>query len=224
MSAGRVILLVGSARPRGTGNSEALGTYLLGRLAAGGMDTQVFHVARCQRPEQETALFDAVDDAALFVFSTPLYVDGLPYLVTRCFEHMAVRRRQDPARPAVRFLAMVNCGFPEVEHTRTALDMCRVFAREAGLAWTGGLGVGGGEAIGGKPLEELGGMTRHVRRGLDITATALLEGRVVPQAAQELIARPMVPSRLYTLLGNIGWLRVARRQGTTRRLRDRPLG
>jgi multimeric flavodoxin WrbA len=224
VSVSRAVLLVGSARPSGTGNSEALGAYLLQRLAEGGMDTELFHVARCQRPERERALFEAVDVADLFVLSTPLYVDALPYLVTRCLERMAAHRAREPARPAVRFVCVVNCGFPESEHTRTALDISRVFARQAGLEWSGGLGLGGGETLGGKPLESLGGMTRHVRRGLDLAAEALLDGRSVPEEARALLARPMIPSRLYTLIGDIGWFRVARRKKTVRRLWDRPLG
>ena len=67
-------------------------------------------------------------------------------------------------------------------------------------------------------------MTRHVRCGLDLAAAALLAGRPIPEEAQALLARPMIPSRLYTFIGDIGWLKAARRQGTLRRLRDRPLG
>lgn len=230
MSARRAVLLVGSARPPGTGNSEALATYLLARLVEGGMETEAFHVHRCQRPERERALFEAVDGTDLFVLSTPLYVDALPYLVTRCCERMAAHRAAERNESNLqnehrsRMVALVNCGFPELEHTRVALDICRVFAREASFFWAGGLGLGGGEAIGGKPLEEVGGMARHVRGGLDLAAEALLADRVIPEEAQAELARPMIPSRLYTTLGNWGWLRLARKKGTLRRLWDRPLG
>jgi len=188
------------------------------------MDTEVFHVHRCQRPEKERLLLEAVDGADLFVLSTPLYVDALPYLVTRCCERIAAHRAVKPDQQRSLFLALVNCGFPEMEHTLTALDICRVFARQAGFVWAGGLGLGGGEAIGGRSLEEVGGMTRHVRRGLDLAAEELLAGRVVPEQAQALLARRMMPSRLYTAIGDIGWLRTARRKGTLRRLWSRPLG
>jgi hypothetical protein len=223
VSAPRALLLVGSARPRGTGNSEVLGTYLLARLGEGGMDGEVHHVSHYQRPERERALFEAVDAADLFILSTPLYVDSLPYLVTGCFERLAAHRARVQGGTDPRFFAMVNCGFPELEHTRTALEICRVFARQAGFESAGGLGLGGGEALAGKPLESLGGMVRHVRRGLDLAAEALLDGQPVPEEAQALLARPIIPSRLYTLLGNIGWRRTARRLGTSRRLGDRPL-
>jgi hypothetical protein len=217
------VLLVGSARPSGTGNSEAIGAYLLARLAEGGMETEVLHVSRCQRPEKERLLLQAIDGADLFVLSTPLYVDALPYLVTRCAERIAAHRAEQPERSTVRFLAMVNCGFPEWVHTCTALDICKVFAREAGFEWTGGLGLGGGEAIAGRALEKLGGQTRRLRSGLDLAAEALLAGRAVPEEAQALLARPAIPSRLYTAIGSIGWLRAALRHGTLRRLGDRPL-
>ena len=137
MSARRAVLLVGSARPRGTGNSEAIGNYLLARLADGGMDTEVLHVSRTQRPEKEQKLLQAVDGADLFVLSTPLYVDALPYLVNRCAERIAAHRTAMPEPSEVGFLAMVNCGFPEWEQTRTALEICRVFARQAGFTWVG---------------------------------------------------------------------------------------
>jgi hypothetical protein len=187
------------------------------------MDTGVFHVGRSQRPEKERLLLQAVDGADVFVLSTPLYVDALPYLVTRCAERIAAHRAEQSESSTVRFLVLVNCGFPEWEHTRTAIDICRVFARQASFVWAGGLGLGGGEAIGGRSLEEVGGMTRHVRRGLDVAAEALLDDRIIPEEAQALLARPMIPSRLYTFIGDIGWLKAARRQGTLRRLRDRPL-
>lgn len=230
MRAGRAVLLVGSARPRGASTSESLGTFLMTRLAEGGMDTESFFVGRCQRPEKERLLLEAVDRTDLLVLATPLYVDALPYLVTRSFERVAAHRVEHPAAqrsasPAsgTRFAALVNCGFPEWEQTLTALSICRVFARQAGFSWAGGLGLGEGEAIHGQRLEDLGRRTRYVRRGLELAAEELLAGRSVPEEAQELLAQPMVPSRLYTSLATIRWWRTARRHRVLGRMRDRPL-
>jgi len=80
VSARRAVLLVGSARPPGTGNSEALASYLLARLDEGGMESEVFHVHRCQRPERERALFEAADGADLFTLVVQSFVavlDGI---------------------------------------------------------------------------------------------------------------------------------------------------
>ncbi len=60
------------------------------------MDTEVLYVSRTQRPEKEQQLLQAVDGAELFVLSTPLYVDALPYLVTRSAERIAAHRTATP--------------------------------------------------------------------------------------------------------------------------------
>ncbi len=222
MNGRRAVLLIGSARPRGTSTSEVLGGHVLRRLADNGIRTRAFHVSRCQRPDKERSLLQAVDEADVLVIATPLYVDSLPYLLTRCLERIAEHRQGPTPRAEVRLLALVNCGFPEWEQTRTALDICRVFARKAGFSWTGGLGLGGGEAIAGRPLAELGRRARHVTRALDLAAEALIAGRPAPPEAQALLSRPMVPPLLYTAIGTIRWLRTAHRHGALRRLKDRP--
>ncbi len=219
----RTVLLVGSARPSGTSTSEALGRSLLRRLEPAGEEAQVFLVARCRHEDELRALVDAVAAADLFVLATPMYVDSLPALVVRALETIAAARTRPGASPTpTRFLAIVNCGFPEAEQTRTALEICRIFAAQARLELAGALGLGGGETLHGKPPEALGWLARHVRRALDLTAEALLAGRPVPQKAVELMARPIVPAIGYVLIGSHNWRKEARRWGVESKLRDRP--
>lgn len=218
----RAVLLVGSARPAGESTSEALGRYLLDRLAEGGAATSIVRASRARRRAAEHDLVAAIDAADLFVLSTPLYVDSLPYLVTRTLERIAAHRTEATDPPAGRFAAIVNCGFPEPRHTTTALDIARAFARRTGLAWAGGLGVGGGEAIGGRPLEEVGWVARHLTRSLDLAADALAAGRPIPPEAVELAEKPLVPGRLYTAIASRRWRRGAARHGVGDRLDARP--
>lgn len=216
----RTVLMVGSSRPTGTSTSESLGRYLLNRLDD--RDARVLHVNRLRSEESCQSLLRDVDLAGLVVLAAPLYVDSLPYLVIRAFERIARHRLAAPARHTTRLVAIINCGFPEAHHTTTALDICRVFAREARLEWAGGLGLGGGEVIGGKPLGEVGAAARNVRRALDLTADALRDGRPVPDEAVTLMARPLIPSRLYTVLASRRWKREARANGVRGQLRARP--
>lgn len=222
MSVERAALLIGSARPAGESTSESLGRYLMERLEAGGASVTVHRVSHARKGAAERRLLDALDEADLFVLSTPLYVDALPYLVTSALERIAAHRAEPrPARP-VGFLAIVNCGFPESSQTATALEIAHAFARHAGYAWMGGLGLGGGELIAGRPLARAGWPVRHVRRSLDLAAGALLEGRPVPDEAVQLMARPLVPTRLYTWFGDRRWRKTARGYGVKGRLHARP--
>jgi hypothetical protein len=224
MTLRRVTLLVGSPRLRGTSTSEALGRYLLRRLRRDGVTSDVLYLATLRGPRVEAWVAPVVAASDLVVLSSPVYVDALPATVTAALERLAAARALWAHRDPVRFVALVNCGFPEPLHTRTPLDICHAFADAAGLAWAGGLGLGGGEALHGAPLERAGRMASRVRRALELAADALLAGGHVPDESVALLSAPLVPPRLYTLLGNLRWLYDARRHRAVRRLWDRPYG
>ncbi len=208
----RALLLVGSARPRGESTSDALGRYLLRQLEPGGCAGQVRYISHCRTPQALDELVAEIAASDLFLLSTPVYVDALPYLVVRACEHIAAARAA-PGTAPVRFLALANCGFPEALHTHLALDICRVFAERARLQLVGALGLGGGEALRGRAPDRAGWLARHVTRALDLAADALLSGKPVPEKAVELMARPLVPALGYTLLGDRGWRQKARAHG-----------
>jgi hypothetical protein len=153
--------------------------------------------------------------------SRPLYVDSLPAPVLRVLEAIAEHRRGREF-PRQRFMAVMNRGFPEASQNATALAICRLFARQAGFEWAGGLGLGGGEAVSGKPLYAARWLTRHARKALEMTADSLAAGGGVPDSARELFKRPLVPGRLYTLLGGAHWARESRKNGAREALGARP--
>lgn len=223
MSAERhAFLLVGSPR-RGKSTSAALGRYLGDRLAEHGWWMgRAFLYGLIGNAERERDLVRTLSEVDLVVLATPLYVDSLPAVVTRFLELWArdIADRTDPPRPSL--TAILNCGFPEAEHNRVALAICRRFAHETGLGWRRGLALGGGEAFGGRELGQVGGMARHARHALDLAAAALAAGDHVPDAAIELMARSFVPHRIYQWMGNRSWRVKARRAGTLAELRARP--
>ena len=139
-----------AGRQRQAGRSEHIGGA--GQLpgAEAGRTRHCLHDAcmwrvRCAPRSGRLTLLAAVDAADIVILAFPLYVDGLPYLVTQALEQIAARRaalQTDIRRP--RFLAIANCGFPEVQHNATALAICRQFADEAGFALGGRAGAGRG--------------------------------------------------------------------------------
>ncbi len=212
------LVLLGSPKARPS-NSGSLGGYLVERLVGRGVGAQMLSVPRALRSEQATeALLEAVDGAELLVLASPLYVDSLPSGVIRALELIAGRKRTG----APRFAAVINCGFPEAAQDRIALAICRRFAVEAGFEWAGGLALGMGEAIAGRPLKEAGGMVRRVAKALDLAGDALAAGQPVPEEAVRLMARRLMPRWLYILVGNRGWKKRARQHGVADRLDARP--
>ena len=60
--------------------------------------------------------------------------------------------------------------------------------------------------INGAAVVEGGGKTILMRKSLDMAAEALVQGQGIPEAAQDIMARPVVPHWLYRLLGGMGRL------------------
>jgi NAD(P)H-dependent FMN reductase len=216
----RALLLVGS--PRGSASvSAAIASHLGGLLAERGLVVSTAWIHKSLREDPELReLAGALDAADVVVLATPLYVDSLPAPVTEALEVLA--RREPGGSSRQRFLAIVNSGFPEAVHTDTALAICRLWASEAGLDWIGGLGIGGGGMLAGKPLAELGGRARAVTRALALSANAIARGMIVPEEALRLARTLTVPAWLYRLFADWGFRQEAKKHGTRARLGERP--
>ena len=219
----RAVLLVGSPRTKQS-TSVSLGGYLCEQLAAQDVQVETIYVhTSLHSPARMQALFDALDAADLLVLAFPLYVDSLPAPLIEALERIAARRAGSrPARPQ-RLAAIANCGFPEAGHNDTALAICATFARQAGFGWAGSLSLGGGEGIvNGVPLAELDGRAVLLKKALDLAAQALLAGEPIPQAAVDLLARPVIPGWLYRMNGVYGWRQQAKQYAAVKILKRQP--
>jgi len=215
------LLLVGS--PRGeTSTSASLGAYLLKLLEESGFDTAKGFIHRLvNRNEKIEELLSMVNNADLIILSFPLYVDSLPAPVIKAME-LIRDNRNEKQRQNQDFIAISNCGFPESSQIEVALEICKNFAEEVNFNWRGGLAIGGGGAVNGRPLEERGGMLRNVIKGLQITAEYLSKGEDIPNEAIELVSKGFIPSAMYKMMGNLGWRIQARRYGALKRMKDQP--
>jgi hypothetical protein len=218
----RALLLVGSPKPNRS-TSEVLGSYLLEKLSKEGFSGEKIPLHQALLDKKGMAdLLASASDSDLVILAFPTYVDSLPAPVIRILEKIAEFRRTHEVNRRQRFLAIANCGFPESVHNVVSLAICRRFAKEAEFAWAGGMSLGGGGVLDGQPLRDRKGMARNIIRALDITAAALAGNRPIPEAAIELMARPLVPRWLYLWAGSRSWKRQAKQFGTRERLRDRP--
>ncbi len=232
----KAFLLVGS--PKGTkGSSYSMGSYLIRKLAAGGVATDSMSVGQALHSEENTSrMLDAVNAANLVVVAFPLYVDQLPAPLVKAAELIAEWRRRsdgrtvdtresqspDPAPHTQKLMAIVNCGFPEVDQIQPAVDIMRKFAAETGFHWAGALALSMGGAVSGMPLEKAGGRVRNVVKALDLAAASLIAGGGVPPEAASLMAKPFIPKWLYCAFANIGWRQQARKHGVRKQMYSRP--
>jgi multimeric flavodoxin WrbA len=219
----RALLLVGSPRTKKS-TSNSLGIYLLEQLQAQGLQVDIRNIHTTLRSKERwSEVLEAVDAADLVLLAFPLYVDTLPAPVIEALERIADHRLALPHPAPQRFAAIVNCGFPEARHMENAAAVCALFARQVGFEWAGALALAGGEGmVHGTPLAELDGRAIPLMKSLELSAVALAQGQNIPQAAVDLLVRPVVPVWLYRLFGGYGWKQMARRYGANKQLRRKP--
>ena len=204
------LMLCGS--PKGAqGTSWRLGAYLCDRLEAAGV------AVRRRTLAPEATLLEDVRAADLLLLVFPLYADGVPARMKRAL--MAIAAAGLKPRTVA---ALANCGFLESGHNDTALEICRLFARDAGFTWLGGLGRGGGGALGKRELAAAGGLFTKTRRSLDLAADALAEGRPIPAEAVALMREDLMPRWLYMAFANVGHYIEGAKHGLGLRMREDP--
>jgi hypothetical protein len=206
----------------------------LERLGDRGWKTESLTLrAAISRQHGEPGLLAAVDRAGLILLVFPLYADALPYLVTKALAVIEAHRQVTAEPSSKRLVSIVNSGFPEIHQNAVALAICEEFAAQSGIAWAGGLALGGGGMVGGQPLTETkrsGLPVKHVIQALDLTAAALSDGLPVPAQAVKLMAKnpvPFIPLVLwrwiYMRFGGKGFEQEAARNGISKdRLLDQP--
>jgi multimeric flavodoxin WrbA len=216
-------LLVGSAKPKGKSASACVASAFERRFSARGIACELHYATEfVHGGAPALASARSIARADLFLLVTPLYVDALPALATHALELVAASRCNERGQAA--FVPFINCGFPEAEHTRTAMRVARHFAHAAGYRFGGGLPLGGGGVVApGQLLDEERPPLTHVVRAISLSAAALANGESVPSTALEALLHPPLPEVLYRVIAGLGFRWQARALGTPQReLRARP--
>ena len=193
-------------------------TWWTGLPAEAGRRGRSRFARRSAKPSQWPDLEAAFVEADAVAIVAPLYVDSVPAELMAALERLVKAR---PGRPG-RLFAVVNCGFAEALQNDVALDIYRLFARDAGLHWAGGLAIGGGGMFGGKPLQEQGGKARHITAAFDETIAALDAGQDIPESATTGIRRQAIPAWAYFAMANLGMLIGAAKHGNLLKIGARP--
>ena len=93
-------------------------------------------------PADHQAILQALKDAGKVVFVTPLYVDSVPSHMLPFLREMEDVCRDNGLRLKVYVIA--NNGFIEGKQNEPLMQVMENFCARSGLAWCGGVGIGGG--------------------------------------------------------------------------------
>lgn len=196
---GRALLVVGSPKVKSPSTSSVLGGYVLEQLKQRDWEVESLTLrGNLLKGEGQAEFLASVERADLLLLAFPLYIDALPFLMTKALEVMAANISSQPHGIPKRLFVICNNGFPEAHQNALALAICQRFAVDTGMIWSGGLAMGAGEGlIGGLPLMgvQRGGRppVQHVIQALDMASAALAEWKTVSFEATRLIAKTPIP-------------------------------
>ncbi len=195
----QAMLLLGSPKVKSPSTSSVLGGYVLEQLKQRGWEIESLTLrGNLLRGEGQADFLATVERADLLILAFPLYIDALPFLVTKALEVIAAHCSSQPQIKPKRLVAISNNGFPEAHQNAIALAICQRFAVDTGMIWAGGLAMGAGEALSsGLPLTgvQRGGRppVQHVIQALDLASAALAEGKPIPSEANRLMSKTPIP-------------------------------
>ncbi len=228
----KILMLEGSTKVK-PGNSYMLGVYLLQKLNPEKYENRIIRITDSLKSKDKLDdLFQAVNECDLMILTFPLYADCQPAMVIKIMDLIAKNRREKKQEKEQQMIAMCNSGFPEPHQNETALDICRIFAKETGFLWNGGIGVGGfaGVVFMGslkkKPespsVASFGIKGKKIMKGLDAVANSLNQGRSIAKNGRHKLIKQMLPPRAICHAGNYVWRCFAKENGVLHRINDRP--
>lgn len=177
-----------------------------------------FHTPKLT-PDKMTRLLQA--DAWVFAF--PLYVDGIPAHLLSCLvgleQFLVSQSRQNAIQDTIRVYGIANCGFYEGVQAEYALQILQNWSIKAGLAWGGGIGIGGGGGLSQMPKTAGHGPWAPIIRTFSALSGTILQLGVTDNRYISVA----FPRFLYKLAAQSGWRQLIRKNGgKARDLGNRP--
>lgn len=184
----KIALINGSPKQKNSA-SRGLLCDLRAALPAGTKPVE----AELHGPTVPPEIIPTLDGCGAWVLAFPLYVDGVPGHLLSCLTQL------EKTAKGKSIYAVVNCGFYEGAQTGPALEIMENFCAKSGARW-GGVGTGGGGALGVLPGGEKGPKALICRALTGLAETAA-EGKI----QENKFVTVAFPRTLYKLSGQMGW-------------------
>ncbi len=165
-------------------------------------------------PELSPDTIQELYKADAWIFSFPLYVDGIPGQLLSCLVQLDETIQQGKTAEAdlkqIRIYGIVNCGFYEGIQAEYALQILQNWCNKTGYLWGGGIGVGGGGGLAQMPNTESG---HGPREPINHALSLLSEKILTSDTTENSYVSVAFPRHLYKMAAQFGWRQLIRANG-----------
>ena len=216
----KILIITGSPR-KDISVSHIFASYVKNRAERTGADVRLENLySLLESPDGNGRLIRLLDLSDHLMVAFPLYIDCLPWAVTKAFEDIFAQKNRLAAGKKS-MSAIINCGFPEAEHNVVAADICRCFAFKAGMEWLGAAMVGAGHLANDEHLKPIRFITRRLRKAFDIITDDICSNKAISGEALELIKKPILPKWLYRIYMYVDTRQTLKKYGVYDHLHDK---
>ncbi len=152
-----------------------------------------------------------------WIFSFPLYVDGIPSHLISCLRQLEQARI---GSEDTHVYGIVNSGFYEGRQNRNALAILKNWCGKAGFVWGMGAGLGGGGALAFMKAVPLG---KGPKSTLESAYLKLADAVNAHASADDIYTSVAFPRALYKIAAEMGWSQLIKANGGKKRDLDRRL-
>lgn len=198
----RISLINGSPKI----SNSASGTLLEDLAGYLGESTEVVNLGFHSPAISKEAAEELVKTEA-WVFSYPLYVDGIPGHLLSCLmqiEEMHIHNLQ------IHIYGIVNCGFYEGIQAEFALKLLQNWCLKTGFVWSGGIGIGGG---GGLAMMQQPKPGRGPKAPIEKALAELADTIRKKEVRENKYVSVAFPRFLYKMGAQLGWRQMIKKNG-----------
>lgn len=166
--------------------------------------------------ERTQADFETIAAADALVVTFPLYFFCAPAVLMRFLEDYTQYQGGRSDASKLNVYAIVNCGFPEPEINLEAVRVIESFCRHIGAEFRFGILIGAGGMLLQAPDAP---PVKKALLKLDLAIGAIEQDLLAVNAAkpENVSIAIQFPKRLYHLMGGLGWVMQARKNGLKKR-------
>ena len=154
----------------------------------------------------ENAL-EMLEKSDVWIFSYPLYVDGIPGHLLACLAQLETACLHNPNR---RIYGIVNCGFYEGVQADLALAILQNWCEKVGYIWGSGIGIGGGGCLAMMPKMESG---KGPKAPIDKAFRILAEQVLNHVSVENVYVSVAFPRAMYKMAAQMGWRQLIKANG-----------
>ncbi len=198
----RISLINGSPKV----NNSASSTLLEDLTGCLGENAEIVNFG-FHSPTISKEVVEELAKAEAWVFSCPLYVDGIPGHLLSCLIQLEEAHIHNPQ---IHIYGIVNCGFYEGIQAEFALKLLQNWCLKTGFIWGGGIGVGGGGGLAMMPKLESG---HGPRAPIEKALTELSDIILKKEVRKNNYVSVAFPRFLYKMGAQLGWRQMIKENG-----------